>query len=244
MSTKTAIKNIFALDTVGNELSVAWISQGVMYSWQQQADRQGDILALALQQISAKTGGVWSDLDLIVVNIGPGGFTGLRVGIAALQAIALAHNIALWQLSSLQGTASQYYWYACYGECIDVWPVVNQAAKLITQSYYVLQDARMQELYAGIYGIENGIAQAQMPDRLYSYSQAAQTRALYPNSKQIGNGWSCINEADCEDEKHWTWAQAAVMSAYVSAQQSDLGLTAATAVRANYLRVQVAKKAR
>lgn len=44
-----------------------------------------------------------NELDLIAVGKGPGSYTGIRVGVAAAQAMAYAHKISLVGISSLYG---------------------------------------------------------------------------------------------------------------------------------------------
>lgn len=50
--------------------------------------RDRDELLPAIQEVFAEAGGSVRDLSLVVVDLGPGGFTGLRISIATGQAIA------------------------------------------------------------------------------------------------------------------------------------------------------------
>ncbi len=53
----------------------------------------------------AEAGLDYSDLDLIATTVGPGTFTGLRVGISAARALALAADLAITGVSTLEAIA-------------------------------------------------------------------------------------------------------------------------------------------
>ncbi len=74
----------------------------------------------------------WSQLDGVAVSQGPGSFTGLRIGLAAAQGIALAADLPLVMVPTLDGLAAQV-------------PPVDL-------SLCCLLDARKQQVYAALYG--------------------------------------------------------------------------------------------
>ncbi len=43
----------------------------------------------------------WQDIDLITVSLGPGSFTGLRIGLATVKGLAMAHNIPVMGIPTL-----------------------------------------------------------------------------------------------------------------------------------------------
>jgi tRNA threonylcarbamoyladenosine biosynthesis protein TsaB len=63
--------------------------------------------ALALlEQALAAAGIGWADVGRLAVGVGPGGFTGLRIGIATARGLAQAHGLELAPVSSLRALAA------------------------------------------------------------------------------------------------------------------------------------------
>ena len=63
-------------------------------------------LLTLVEEVLATTGGGWEDVERIAVGVGPGGFTGLRHGIATARALAQARGLPLVGVSSLQALAA------------------------------------------------------------------------------------------------------------------------------------------
>ncbi len=69
-------------------------------------NRQGEVLAPAIDRILADSGATPKDLDGVVVGVGPGPFTGLRVGIVTARALAHALGIPAYGFCSLDALAA------------------------------------------------------------------------------------------------------------------------------------------
>lgn len=85
---------VLAIDTATPGLSVALLAdRGVIGSWSQDAGRRHtETLAPAIEELCRDTRVALAEVDAIAVDVGPGLFTGLRVGLAT--AAALAHALA------------------------------------------------------------------------------------------------------------------------------------------------------
>jgi tRNA threonylcarbamoyladenosine biosynthesis protein TsaB len=59
-------------------------------------------LLVLVQEVLDGSGASWEDVDRIAVGVGPGGFTGLRLGIATARALAQARDCELVGVSSLE----------------------------------------------------------------------------------------------------------------------------------------------
>jgi tRNA threonylcarbamoyl adenosine modification protein YeaZ len=98
------MSKVLALDTSTSRTSVAIIENGtVVYSgYRDGATAHGPSLPALVQEALAV-----SDVDEVVVGMGPGPFTGLRVGIAFAQSFALARAIPVRGVCSLDAIAAQ-----------------------------------------------------------------------------------------------------------------------------------------
>lgn len=64
--------------------------------------KQSEILVSAIDYVLSSVELKTNELDYTAITIGPGSFTGLRLGISALKAIQLAYNVPVYGISTLE----------------------------------------------------------------------------------------------------------------------------------------------
>lgn len=86
-----------------------------------------------------------NDIDRIAVAVGPGSFTGLRIGISAVKGLAAPNNIPCVPVSTLDGMAEQF----CDRDCVVC----------------AVMDARCNQFYNALFEIKNGEIKRLSEDR-------------------------------------------------------------------------------
>lgn len=83
---------VLALDTAQNACSVALVAgdQVLAHASEPMVRGHQERLALMVQEVMSSAGLAFGDLDRIGVTVGPGSFTGLRVGMAFAKGLGLA----------------------------------------------------------------------------------------------------------------------------------------------------------
>ena len=141
--------NILVLDCAVSKISIAVKFDDKMIAQTYDIGmRQSEILVPAIDDILQKAGITAEDLDFSAITIGPGSFTGLRLGISALKAIELAYNVPIYGVSSLK--------------------VYSYAAKNLGLPVLCCIDANKDRFYACLYD-ENG--NEILPDGDYETSE-------------------------------------------------------------------------
>jgi tRNA threonylcarbamoyladenosine biosynthesis protein TsaB len=140
--------NILALDTSTLETSVAVVTgtadlPEVRAVAESQAHTRSDSLLELVDRALGASGLALATLDGLAVGVGPGSFTGLRIGMATAKGLAFAAAKPLWAVSSLAALA------------LDLDRLVDLSAGALVVP---LIDARRGEVFAGFYRVERGMA--------------------------------------------------------------------------------------
>ena len=143
--------NILAIDT-----STAWCSVALSLDGREPIFRHEPVSAGASQlllpwveemlnesKISLK------DLSAIAVGIGPGAFTGVRLGVAAVQGLAMSNQLPVISISSLDAIAAQV-------------AHTDGFKKALPSHFAIAVDARMDEIYWAQYLVQ----EQQLPLRM------------------------------------------------------------------------------
>ena len=95
---------ILGLDTSGHHCAVAlrWGDDHIAHLKEDMTKGQAERLMPLLQFLLEEEGFAWSDLDAIAVGIGPGNFTGIRIGVSAARGLALGLGIPAIGVSSFE----------------------------------------------------------------------------------------------------------------------------------------------
>lgn len=99
---------VLAMDTSTSACSAALWAEGriVARRFAVMARGQSEVLMPMIAEVTAEAGLGFGELDLLAVTVGPGAFTGLRIGLAAARGLALATGLPLAGISTTLATAS------------------------------------------------------------------------------------------------------------------------------------------
>ncbi|HUK10874.1 MAG TPA: tRNA (adenosine(37)-N6)-threonylcarbamoyltransferase complex dimerization subunit type 1 TsaB [Stellaceae bacterium] len=98
---------ILAFDSSGNACSAALWEEGriAARAFETRTVGQAERLVPMIERVLEASGHGLETLDLLAVTVGPGAFTGVRIGIATAQGLALGTGLPCLGLSSLEAVA-------------------------------------------------------------------------------------------------------------------------------------------
>ena len=132
-----------AIDTSTNILSLALVQDGIVLSRLDEPTKnnQSAILMSRVETLLKSKDFRATDLTNIAVAIGPGSYTGIRVGVAAAKSLGYALNIPVTGISSLA--------------------VMAKASGVDTGVVASMIDARRGTVFAGVYGSSGNVIVAE-----------------------------------------------------------------------------------
>lgn len=104
--------NVLALDTAMNGCAVAVWSVGSQAGIAEVAPMSrghAEVLVPLVQAVLTQAHLDFSDMDMIATTVGPGAFTGLRIGLSASRALGLALEIPVIGMTTLEVLAAAYF---------------------------------------------------------------------------------------------------------------------------------------
>ena len=107
-SSERRARVLLALDAAGSACSVALWRDGQVAARRFEAMSRGqsENLVPMIEAVMAEAGQDYRTLDAIAVTTGPGGFTGVRIGLATARGLALARRLPLLGISSCEVAAA------------------------------------------------------------------------------------------------------------------------------------------
>ncbi len=137
---------------------------------EEQAREHTRILMPMIRSCLDEAGVSLPDLDAIVVGNGPGSFIGMRIGASVAQGLAHGAGLDIVPVSSMAAVAAR--------------------AGKDDDSVVVAQDAHMNEVYLGIYGIDPaGFPEPLIEERLHGQEAIPELDSLPGRVVAAGFGW-------------------------------------------------------
>ena len=146
---------LLALETSAKAASCAVLEDAaqVAAAWQCTGLTHSRTLLPMVEDLLKNSGLALEDMDAIAVAAGPGSFTGLRIGIAAVKGLAWAAELPCIPVSTLEAMA---------------WPLAH-----LEGTVACAMDARRQQIYNAVFLAEGGELKRLREDRAISLEEAA-----------------------------------------------------------------------
>jgi tRNA threonylcarbamoyladenosine biosynthesis protein TsaB len=173
------VSTLLAIDASSAQCSIALSCSGhVLQSVLTQSKAQTKQLLPSIKALLAELQLSYQQLDALVLGVGPGRFTGLRVASSVVQGIAMAAGLPVVCVSSLQLLAQSAYH-------------INQQVK----RFLVVTNAYMQEVYVGRYEALEGVCKPVCQDAIMSPDGMPLAPFAASPWAAIGDGWVVYQQA-------------------------------------------------
>jgi tRNA threonylcarbamoyladenosine biosynthesis protein TsaB len=188
--------NLLAFDTSNNACGVALIKNDE-YMGQillEESNQQAESLFRLIDQILKKYALTYADLNAIATTIGPGSFTGIRIGIAAAKGLRLATKLPVLGLTTLEVIAYKIKNRAASEHIIPV--ITSHKGTLYTQIFnkdllpvseaQVLTEEEFVALVSPLGFTLGGLYSASLQDKLaaanINYNNTESAKSICPKS--------------------------------------------------------------
>ncbi len=163
---------VLALDTTCNSGSVAYCCDGEVIANIDLGEgmKHGRLLLPAVRDILAANNTALAELDALAVSVGPGSYTGTRVGVMAAKSLAYGAGIKAIGISSMKALA--------------------YSARSLAEVIIPAQNARRDELYTAVYKICAGAGMEIIrEDVALAPEEVAGIARNTANCAVVGDGW-------------------------------------------------------
>jgi len=169
---------ILAFDTTMQACSAAVCDGAACLAWRHEKRQRGHAEALLpmIEAVRGDAGIAWADVDAIGVTVGPGTFTGVRIGLATARGLALVTAAAVVGISSLEAVAAE------------------AAGSPLPGDLVVCVDARRGQVYVQRFTVSatGGLAAVDHPAAL---DPAAAAHRVTPGARVVGSGAGLVAAA-------------------------------------------------
>ena len=176
---------ILAVDSALTACSVTIVEEGDVLAERSELRERGhaEVLMPMVEAVRQDAGLAYPDLDLVAVTVGPGSFTGIRVGVAAARGIALASGLRAIGVTTLAAMAAG---------------AASRDGGLIVS----IIDARRDEAYFQTFNVEGGVTRpGPQPPALESIADIAE-RLRGLSGTLVGNGAAKLLD-ELSDRDRW-----------------------------------------
>ena len=175
---------LLAIDTAGDACSVALSLRGAVIQRLEVAPNNHSRRVLDMAQALLRQARLeWRQLDALAVDVGPGSFTGVRIGIGAAQGLAYGAGLAVIPVGSLEALAC-----AVGRDGVESGVEAGGGGEGGETTVLAAIDARMGQVYCGLYGVSPGKPPRALREPALLAPQAV-TVGGHAEIVGIGSGW-------------------------------------------------------